>query len=163
MTWEAAGAIGEVVGGAAVVATLVYLAAQIRQNTRSVRSAIFHNVTKSFNEQVTELFRDPELARIYDTGLIDYDSLSQADRLRFQMFVQVQFRNYENLYFQHRQRLLDPEIWEARHDLMVEFLRQPGVQRWWKRRGMAFGKSFHDLVEGHLEGSIASAESGPPE
>jgi hypothetical protein len=34
MNWEAIGAIGEVGGAIAVVATLLYLAAQIRQNKR---------------------------------------------------------------------------------------------------------------------------------
>ncbi len=33
------GAIGELVGGAAVIATLAYLAVQIKQNTTAVRSA----------------------------------------------------------------------------------------------------------------------------
>jgi len=37
MNWEALGAIGEIVGAVAVVVTLVYLAVQIRQNTRSAK------------------------------------------------------------------------------------------------------------------------------
>ena len=36
MNWEAVGAIGEIVGAIAVVLSLVYLAAQIRQNTKLV-------------------------------------------------------------------------------------------------------------------------------
>ena len=36
MSWEAIGAIGEVVGAVAVLVTLIYLAQQIRQNTRSM-------------------------------------------------------------------------------------------------------------------------------
>ncbi len=35
MNWTALGSIGEVLGAAAVVVTLIYLAAQIRQNTRA--------------------------------------------------------------------------------------------------------------------------------
>ena len=33
MNWEALGAIGEIVGAVAVIATLAYLAVQIRQNS----------------------------------------------------------------------------------------------------------------------------------
>lgn len=36
MNWEAIGASGEVVGAIAVILTLLYLAIQIRQNTRAV-------------------------------------------------------------------------------------------------------------------------------
>ena len=39
MTIQDWGAIGELVGGAAVVLTLVYLAVQLRQNTKSVETS----------------------------------------------------------------------------------------------------------------------------
>jgi hypothetical protein len=39
MNWEAIGAVGEVAGAIGVIATLGYLAVQIRHNTRSVRAA----------------------------------------------------------------------------------------------------------------------------
>ena len=39
MNWEAIGAIGEVAGAVAVFASLVYLALQIRQNTRAIRGS----------------------------------------------------------------------------------------------------------------------------
>ena len=39
MNWEALGAIGEIAGAIGVIATLVYLATQIRQNTAAMRGA----------------------------------------------------------------------------------------------------------------------------
>ena len=39
MNWEAIGALGETVGALAVLVTLVYLAMQIRQNTKTVQAA----------------------------------------------------------------------------------------------------------------------------
>ena len=38
MSWDAIGAIGELVGAAAVVVTLVYLALQVRQNNRLMQA-----------------------------------------------------------------------------------------------------------------------------
>ena len=38
MNWEAIGAIGEVIGALAVVASLIYLASQIRQNNKLARN-----------------------------------------------------------------------------------------------------------------------------
>ena len=40
MDWEAIGAIGEVLGAAGVLATLVYLATQIRQNTTTTTNLV---------------------------------------------------------------------------------------------------------------------------
>ena len=38
MNWDAVGAIAEAIGAAGVIATLVYLARQVRQNTHTIKS-----------------------------------------------------------------------------------------------------------------------------
>ena len=43
MNWEAAGAIGEILGSIAVFITLIYLAIQVQQNTRHVRAQMGHD------------------------------------------------------------------------------------------------------------------------
>lgn len=43
MNWQALGAIGEVVGGVAVIGVLINLSSQIRQNTKINRSTIRQN------------------------------------------------------------------------------------------------------------------------
>jgi len=43
MHWEAIGAIGEVVGAAAVVATLIYLARQVRQSNAVAAAQAFQD------------------------------------------------------------------------------------------------------------------------
>ena len=37
MNWEAIGAIGEILGAAGVIITLIYLSGQIRQNNRQIK------------------------------------------------------------------------------------------------------------------------------
>ena len=36
MNWQAVGAVGELIGGIAVVLSLIYIAMQMRQNTRQI-------------------------------------------------------------------------------------------------------------------------------
>ena len=45
MNWEAIGVIAEVVGAVAVVATLTYLAVQIRQNTQVTKASTAQQMT----------------------------------------------------------------------------------------------------------------------
>lgn len=45
MNWEAISAISEVVGAVAVVVSLIYLALQIRQNTKVVRGTTLDSIT----------------------------------------------------------------------------------------------------------------------
>ena len=42
MNWDAIGALGELAGATAVVLSLVYVAVQIRDNTRSQQAATYH-------------------------------------------------------------------------------------------------------------------------
>ena len=46
MNWDALGAIGEVVGAIAVVATLAYLAVQIRQNNKLSQTTAVQTVSQ---------------------------------------------------------------------------------------------------------------------
>ena len=47
MNWEAMGAIGEIVGAVGVIATLGYLAFQVRQNSNVTRSATRQAIPRS--------------------------------------------------------------------------------------------------------------------
>ncbi|MGK0260854.1 MAG: hypothetical protein ACI96M_004308, partial [Candidatus Azotimanducaceae bacterium] len=48
MNWEAIGAVGEIIGAIAVLATLVYLAMQMRQNTQAMKSAGLRSMQDMF-------------------------------------------------------------------------------------------------------------------
>lgn len=52
MNWDAIGAIGEIIGAAAVVVTLLVRVFQLRQNTREVRA----NTVRSLQEKSIDLF-----------------------------------------------------------------------------------------------------------
>ena len=83
LNWEAVGAIGEVVGGIAVIATLLYLAIQVRQNAESVRNAASLSVNEGLAEINRRLSNDSEFAALWLRGLKDYRGLSDVERARF--------------------------------------------------------------------------------
>jgi hypothetical protein len=59
---------GEFIGGIAVVASLIYLAGQIRMNTKTVRAANFGDLLTVHSEFVS-ITTDPEVASLYLRGL----------------------------------------------------------------------------------------------
>ena len=83
MSLEDLGNIGEFIAAIAVVLSLIYLAVQIRQNTRSVRMASHYAVMSEFRTNIRVLTQDPELASAYQAGLEHPDQLSDTDRARF--------------------------------------------------------------------------------
>ena len=46
MNWEAISAVGKIVGATAVVVSLIYFAAQIRNNMSVTRSSVRHALTE---------------------------------------------------------------------------------------------------------------------
>jgi len=94
MNWQIISSIAEVVGAAAVVISLVYLAAQIRQNTRQVEEQgrsqrfaalgmLFDN-WRNFRSNITA---DPKIARIWRLGNQNPSQLDADDRVIFDMLM----------------------------------------------------------------------------
>jgi len=65
MNWEAIGAIGEIIGAAAVLGSLIYLAVQIRQNTRSVEANTMQDLSEGYKGIYLTIATDPILAPIF--------------------------------------------------------------------------------------------------
>ncbi len=61
VNWGAIGAIGEILGAIAVFVTLIYLAAQIRQNTKSVTTATYDSVTSGITQVNIAVASHPDL------------------------------------------------------------------------------------------------------
>ena len=79
----ALGAIGEMVGGVAVLATLVYLALQVRQGAAATTVNATHAWLEDYNHMVREIVKDPAVALILRKGLTDFDTLGGNDQMRF--------------------------------------------------------------------------------
>ncbi len=85
MNWEAMGAVGEAVGAAAVIASLVYLAVQIRQNTRSIRRASGRQTGEKNAVALRALADYSELFSGDFMGLDQLADLDPSQRTRFDM------------------------------------------------------------------------------
>lgn len=73
-------------GSVAVVLTLVFLASQIRQHSRSISAQITHDFIESTNQIRASVAADAGLSRTWLTGA-DGGELSYEDYARFEMVV----------------------------------------------------------------------------
>ena len=68
MNWDAIGAIGEVVGAVGVIITLIYLAAQIRQNSKTtqadIRQSLAEQQIQFINSRATDPFLRDAIAKV---------------------------------------------------------------------------------------------------
>ncbi len=162
MNWDAIGAVAELVGALGVIASLIYLAAQIRQSTRSSRATTFQTVCSDLSHIYRALASDSELARIYRLGLLELETLDQGETLRFTAFLTWGFKSYENMFVQYHQGAVDNQTWESWRRSMLTILELPGAARFWELRGGVFREDFQHLVKQLAPSDFPPAGSGNP-
>ena len=126
MNWEAIGAIGEIFGGLAVLITLVYLARQIKQSTRSQSIATYEAALSGYNNVQTFCAGDVESASIWRRGATEPTALNEDEQVRFEMMV----RNYANQVYKLL-RLYEHDVfpeseWIKTIDEAKQLFRSPG-------------------------------------
>jgi len=88
VTLDDLGNIGEFVGAIGVIVSFVYLAIQIRQNTRTIRTSNYESVMNGMREYHALIAQDGELADIYMRGSEDLSSLEPREIVRLHAHVQ---------------------------------------------------------------------------
>ncbi|MCZ6888455.1 MAG: hypothetical protein O7H39_08165 [Gammaproteobacteria bacterium] len=77
------GNYGEFVGSIGVVATLVYLAIQIRQNTATSRGLSRQTLIDGWAVSQAQFQSNPELLRIYAKGIMQWSTMSNTEKTQF--------------------------------------------------------------------------------
>ena len=95
MNWEAMGATGEVIGAVGVIISILYLAVQVRSNTRSLKASTFQAACDASARISLALGSDPQVALVWQKGLAGVQELSPAEVSQFQYWRPgVSFRSH---------------------------------------------------------------------
>ena len=109
MSIQDLGSIGELIAAVATLATLIYLAIQVRQTTRAIKSATFQNITAEMGKKVEPISANADLAAILVKGMSKPGSLSPEERLRLSSVLVASFRRMESVYVQNKLGSIDSE------------------------------------------------------
>ena len=147
------GAIGEIIGALAVVASLIYLAMQIRQNTRqismsleSAKLAAFERTIESSNHAREVLITNPEVAELLLKGLADYRSLPSSDKFRCNMLFRNLLSAIQGGYIRQLTTGGDPRQLEGTKKSLQTLVNNPGVRQWLEDVETDWRPEFVDLV-----------------
>ncbi len=146
MSLDDLGNIGEAIGAVAVVVSLIYLASQIRQNTRAVRAAAVDSSIGHSMDVRKSLYESEGLARIYTAGSIDPDALSAEDLVRFRILYHNILLSFWNIYSQTSLAGLPVETWSAQIPAVQRVLSTAGGKWFWANYRHEFEPSFRDEI-----------------
>jgi hypothetical protein len=150
------GNLGDFVGGVAVIVSLLYLAVQIRQNTRMLKASALAAVTDAYISFNRLLGSDPAVARVFQVGLEDFASLAEDEKRQFLNLLRAAFAGYEHVFQNFRGGLIEPEVWQRIVRDGTLLLARPHIRIWWEARKSVYTESFVRALE------QAPAPASPP-
>ena len=142
------GAIGELVGGLAVLITLLYLAAQFRQGTHLARGESTREVNNTFREAVDGL---ADHRSAFVKGLHRFEGLSKDEQWRFSFLISPLVVALDQTIAMHHQGLETAGTVETNGNVVLSMLRERGGREWWEL-AKPFYRGLHvfDYVETQL-------------
>ena len=137
--------VAEIVGAAAVIVTLAYVAVQIEQNTIAVEASTRQGRLAYGREQTELLITQPGLAKLVMEAEKNADVLNDEERLLFYEFTTWRMATWELTYQEYVDGLLDEETWLAWDGYYLLFVKgKPGYRKFfsdtrpqWDSRFMA--------------------------
>jgi CRISPR/Cas system-associated protein Cas5 (RAMP superfamily) len=149
-TAQLLGNLGEFIGAIVIVATLIYLAMQIRQNSELIKINGVATNLQLANSMVTTITSSRENAEYWLKRESEFESLDEVDRVRLIFHESVGIINW-NYAFELRQRnLLSDESWHRIIWQIGSVGRRQSVREAWQWTKDGFGEPFQDFMNKNL-------------
>jgi hypothetical protein len=149
INWEAIGAIAETLGAVGVIITLVYLTVQLRQNTKTMQSATFQNLSDSMSDSARLATEKPDILRLMLKGESG-EKFTTEKKAMFHFFAIMAMRRHETAFVQRQLKVVDPA-------LMIGFekstlaLFESGLWRSWSQESKhLFSDDFVVWIDRHI-------------
>lgn len=167
MTLEEIYYISQIAAAIAILASLIFVGVQLRQNseqikanTRSNKASAGFEATHSWaatNELL--LGMSDEILRLglstFEPGKL-WNDFSDIERMRLSLSQRSMFQKLEGQYFLFKYGSLDEAIWVARRNWAAGFIKVPVHRQWWE-----FEKS-QSIWSGEFVAAIESACDAAP-
>ncbi len=150
MNWDAIGAIGEIIGAAAVVLTLAYLAAQIRQANRATRISSEQTVYANFVRLTADLVNDNETVAIIRKGFAKWETLTPDEQATIHNYWATLLGHLSMAYNLYLEGTLAKETYSGFENNAVSALLEPGLAAWWNLASKSFNPTFVERIEQRL-------------
>jgi hypothetical protein len=150
MNWDAIGAIAEMIGGIAVLITLVYLAIQVRHASRIQRQTLLTNQTAHWVANCQTLGSHPELNQSWHKALRG-DDLTREERWQWGIMLYGVILDFEEMYHLQKEGYEYEFRWESIKRALRIYLTTPAGEHWWSA---AKNQYFDPEVVGYIDTSV---------
>ena len=122
MNWDAIGAVAELIGSAAVIITLLYLAIQTHNNGKVLRASAVVDAQMSYVAINEKLSDGGVISEIMFRTLSDPDGLTPYERYLLHRYLRAVFQRLEAQFALYTNGILDPEVWHLRRGYIMALM-----------------------------------------
>lgn len=153
MNWEALGTIGEIVGSAAVVISLIYVSVQIRQANKQSEIAALRHTWDALNQFCDRLSESQETASTVNRGRTSLSSLSEDEALIFEHIHIRLLNTLESWYLQVTKTSKEGPYRQQQIDniggIVAGYIDHPGTRELWEQL-RAYFPTISQIVDDNL-------------
>ena len=88
-----------------------------------------------------------DFCAIYLRGVQSFNDLDAVSKLRFSSFLNRFFKNFQAMYFSHRDGVLNASLWGEVERTMSDVIAYPGTQQWWETRRHWHTEEFGRVID----------------
>ena len=151
MNWNAISAVAETIGVAAVFASVLYLAKQVKTGNDLNRTDTFRSIMQGLGNYCNDMF-SLENAELIEEGFLSFLTLSPYKKVRFDNLMVHYFNYVEDSFSSSNVELLGDETMQNwTYWLQSRLFAYEGVQDWWQFGKGAYPPDFQSWIESIIE------------
>jgi hypothetical protein len=137
--------LGEIVGSLAILVTLIFLAFQMRQNTRAIEASASQDAANTESNALVQLLNHPEVSIS-----LTKSELTDVEVVRLFAYLSLMLRAHEQYWRQYQLGVIDAATLARYQGPLVATLSFPASRRWWAASQTRFDPSFSARVNNLL-------------
>lgn len=138
--------IAEIISAVGVIATLFFLAVELRKNTTATRQQSYHNIVSRratlFHDGIS---KDRESIEIFAKGLNAGD-LDELDAQRYLLAMVNILSHFQDVYMEYQSGIVEQSVWDAERRVLAALSGQPGFMNLWRELNQYFLPEFIEEV-----------------
>jgi hypothetical protein len=142
-------AVAQIIGSAAILITLIYLAVQTKQNAIAIRATTRHAVLAEEMALLDKLIEYPFLVRTISGDVAD---TTEDEKVQLGAYLRQIVRTREIHWFQYQNGVIDETTWKSYRQPMKHMFCSEMTRAWWRsaKAMSAWDRKFIEHIDDYL-------------
>ena len=145
--WTDTKRLAEVLGGAAVILSLVFVGFELRENVLATKAEAAHNVSMALQAWYLEMGANEQAGSVFRRGMVDPDSLDPDESFQFIMALHAVLLAYQDSYYLGEEGALDRDLQQVIASSLSNIRATPGFNWYWQQRRLFFNEDFRSYLD----------------